>query len=189
MYKLCKTEQSAQRQQLLEEALLRAMGERPYEAITISDLCAQAGVPRKAFYRYFSGKDGALHSLIDHTLLRFEDFATQIARDRELPWQESLEIYFRYWLTQRPLLEALTANDKAQVLVFQSVKCALSPQGVPRKYRRWKSLDIEEKAIRFIICGLTAMIITWSQEGFRETPKELAATAEKLLTEPLFRRN
>ena len=72
MYKLCKTEQSAQRQRQLEEGLLTAMKTKRYEEITISDLCEQMDIPRKSFYRYFSSKDGALHALIDHTLLDFE---------------------------------------------------------------------------------------------------------------------
>lgn len=80
MYKLCKTEQSAQRQRQLEAGLLAVMGKTRYEDISISDLCEQIGVPRKTFYRYFSGKDGALHALIDHTLMSFETFP--VATDR-----------------------------------------------------------------------------------------------------------
>ena len=75
MYKLCKTEQSAARQRRLEQGLLQAMQTQQYEDISISDLCDQMGVPRKSFYRYFSGKDGALHALIDHTMISYESFS------------------------------------------------------------------------------------------------------------------
>ena len=74
MYKLCKTEQSAARQRELEEGLLNIMLSRHYDEISVSELCDQLNVPRKSFYRYFSGKDGALHALIDHTLLEYEGF-------------------------------------------------------------------------------------------------------------------
>lgn len=186
MYKLCKTEQSAQRQRQLEQALLSAMRERPYDSITISDLCQQAGIPRKAFYRYFSGKERALYSLIDHTLLEFEGYSNALAPGRDRPWQESLEIYFHFWLDQRVLLDAVVQNKMSHVVVAQSIKCALSSQGVPQKYRRWQSLDVEEKAIQFILSGLMAMVIAWCRAGFPETPAEMAATADRLLTEPLF---
>lgn len=187
MYKLCKTEQSAQRQRLLEQALLEAMAERPYDSISISDLCTQAGVPRKAFYRYFSGKEGALYSLIDHTLLGFEAYSSSANPDVERPWQESLEIFFRFWLDQRILLEALVKNDMSQMVVIQSVKFALSSQGVPQKFRRWQNMDIEEKAIQFILSGLMALVIAWCRAGFPESSGEMAAIAARLLTEPLFR--
>ena len=62
MYKMCKTEQSAQRQHLLEQGLLKAMLTHHYDEISVSDLCQSIGIPRKSFYRYFSGKDGALHA-------------------------------------------------------------------------------------------------------------------------------
>ena len=78
MYKLCKTEQSAQRQRELERGLLNAMSTHQYEEISVSDLCDQMEIPRKSFYRYFSSKDGALHALIDHTLLEFESFPSNV---------------------------------------------------------------------------------------------------------------
>ena len=82
MYKQCRTEQSASRQRHLEQGLLQMMLKRQFEEISVSDLCEEIGVPRKAFYRYFSGKDGALHALIDHTLLEYEGF-TASAKDAE----------------------------------------------------------------------------------------------------------
>ncbi len=77
MYKLCKTEQSAARQKELEQGLMELMTVTRYEDISVSDLCLELNIPRKAFYRYFSSKDGALHGLIDHTLLGFEGFESK----------------------------------------------------------------------------------------------------------------
>ena len=62
MYKLCKTEQSAARQRELEQSLAAMMLVRRYEDISVSEFCSYAGIPRKAFYRYFSSKDGALYA-------------------------------------------------------------------------------------------------------------------------------
>ncbi len=40
---------------------------------TIMELCSWLDIPRKAFYRYFSSKEGALYALIDHTLMDLLD--------------------------------------------------------------------------------------------------------------------
>ena len=40
------------------------------EAMT--KLCLELGIPRKAFFRYFSDKDGALQSLVDHAIMDFD---------------------------------------------------------------------------------------------------------------------
>lgn len=73
MYKYCKTEQSVQRQRELEKGLLDMMKYKQFEEISVSDLCDRLHIPRKSFYRYFSSKEGALHALLDHTLLEFYD--------------------------------------------------------------------------------------------------------------------
>ena len=74
MYKICATQASKQRQRELEAGLMNIMLHHQYENISVSDLCENMGIPRKAFYRYFSSKEGALYALIDHSLL---DFAEQ----------------------------------------------------------------------------------------------------------------
>ena len=51
MYKHCTTEESAQRQRQLEQCLLELMADTPYSAITIGQICQQAGISRKSFYR------------------------------------------------------------------------------------------------------------------------------------------
>jgi len=49
MYKQCRTEQSARRQRELEQGLVQVMLKRQYDEISVSDLCAEIDVPRKAF--------------------------------------------------------------------------------------------------------------------------------------------
>ena len=71
MYKRCVTEQSAKRQRELEQGLLEVMAVRRFEDISITDLCLSLDIPRKAFCRYFSSREGALCALIDHTLMDF----------------------------------------------------------------------------------------------------------------------
>ena len=72
MYKLCKTEQSARRQQEIEEGLLAMMLQQPYEEISVSDLCKKMDLPRKSFYRYFGSKEDALYGLLDRRLMGYE---------------------------------------------------------------------------------------------------------------------
>ena len=72
MYKLCSTEQSASRQQILEQSLLEEMQLRPFEDISVSELCVKADIPRRTFYRYFADKQSALDAILDHFLLTFD---------------------------------------------------------------------------------------------------------------------
>ena len=96
MYKLCKTEQSAQRQRQLERGLLEMMKHHRFEEISVSALCARMQLPRKSFYRYFSSKDGALFALLDHTLMEFYETGTLEGLRGGSPI-EDLERFFSFW--------------------------------------------------------------------------------------------
>ena len=160
MYKLCITEQSAQRQRRLEEGLLNAMLNLRYEDISVSDLCDQMGIPRKSFYRYFASKDGALHALIDHRLMDYETRrgSTNIGGRNgfylDLPW------FFEFWLDQKPLLDALSRSDISGLLVTSS--------------------------IAFAVCGLMTLVIQWHRDGYRQTPQEMAELTYKIMSKPLI---
>ena len=53
MYKLCITEKSAKNQVALEQAFLRLALQYNYADITITDICQEAGLSRKVYYRLF----------------------------------------------------------------------------------------------------------------------------------------
>ena len=185
MYKLCKSEQSAQRQRQLEEGLLRVMNVTSFEDITISDLCQQLGIPRKSFYRYFSSKDGALHALIDHTLMEYEQFnAARPADSRSL--NRDLETYFLFWLEKKPFLDALAKNGINGMLFERSLRYVSTETVLPSRLLDGEAQRMRQHVISFTICGLMTMMLQWYADGYKETPAEMAAIAARLITMPLF---
>ncbi|MBQ8579981.1 MAG: TetR/AcrR family transcriptional regulator [Oscillospiraceae bacterium] len=185
MYKLCKSEQSARRQRQLEEGLLRVMNVTSFEDITISDLCQQLGIPRKSFYRYFSSKDGALHALIDHTLMEYEQFnAARPADSRSL--NRDLETYFLFWLEKKPFLDALAKNGINGMLFERSLRYVSTETVLPSRLLDGEAQRMRQHVISFTICGLMTMMLQWYADGYKETPAEMAAIAARLITMPLF---
>ena len=186
MYKMCKTEQSAQRQRQLEQGLLKAMGSHHYDEISVSDLCEQIGIPRKSFYRYFSGKDGALHALIDHTLLEYEGFTVSGKEGEVRSYQKDLERFFLFWRTQKPLLDALSRSGLSGVLIERAIDHALSEVGTPRRFLTRHAPELRAHATMFGVCGLMSMVVGWHNDSFFQEPWQMAQIAVKLVTEPLF---
>ena len=121
MYKLCKTEQSAARQRELEQCLVSLMNSRRYEEITVSDFCLHAGIPRKAFYRYFSSKDGALYALIDHTMLEFEGFSEPYERGENRTLVKDMEAFFLFWKHRKDVLDALAHSGLSGILIERAI--------------------------------------------------------------------
>ena len=186
MYKLCKSEQSAIRQRELEHLLLSIMNTTRYEDISVSDFCAQAGIPRKAFYRYFSSKDGALHALIDHTLLEVESFPSTLWLGSSKSQQKELVRFFRFWQKQKPLLDALEKSGISGVLVTRTIDYVLSDVGAADKAPAGNML-VRQYATTFGVCGFMSMVLSWHQNGYETTPEEMAQIASIMLTAPLIR--
>jgi len=186
MYKLCKTEQSARRQRELEQGLLAAMLTQHYDHISVSDLCDQMQIPRKSFYRYFSSKEGALHALIDHTLLEFEGFSATERTGEKRTYHSDLERFFRFWKLQRGLLDALSRSGISGTLVLRSIAHAVSDVGMPVRFLPQQERLAKEHATMFGVCGLMSMVLNWHNNGFILSETQMASIAVELLTKPLF---
>ena len=184
MYKLCKTEQSAARQRMLEQGLLQAMYTQEYEAISISDLCDRLNVPRKSFYRYFSNKDGALFALLDHTMLEFTQSSGK-TEGKGAGVSGELERFFAFWQDRRAFLTALQRSRLSGLLVERATSHAIHERLMPA-YLIDKEHGIQQMAMTFTVCGLLSMVLAWHNENYRETPKKMAQIAAAMLTNPLI---
>lgn len=186
MYKLCKTEQSAQRQRQLEEGLLKVMLTKHFEEVSVSELCDQLQVPRKSFYRYFSSKDGALHALIDHTLMQYESFTLSRQRKEGRTMVSELENLFQFWLVHRDLLDALMRSSMSGVLIERAIGHAVSEAVMPRRFLPRDSQEMAKQVTMFGVCGLMSMVLTWHHDGYPQSPAQMARIAARLISQPLF---
>lgn len=186
MYKLCKTEQSAARQRQLEEGLMSVMLTKRYEDISVSELCDTLVIPRKSFYRYFSSKDGALHALIDHTLIGFEGLTFSYRRSSGRTLHGELEGFFQFWLQNKPLLDALARSGMSGVLIERSISHALSEAVMPTRFLPKDSKEMQKQITTFCVCGLMSMVLTWHHDGYSQSASQMAEIASRLLEQPLF---
>ena len=179
MYKLCKTDRSAQRQWELEQGLLEAMKTQRYEEISVSDLCQRMGIPRKCFYRYFDSKDGALHALIDHTLIDYWDWGGNLNAGSI---REGLEYFFRFWKEKRGLLDALENSGLSQLLTERAVDFSASDALIMGQLLPGGESDGTRHIAAFWVWGMMAMMLSWYREGFPESPVRMAEAAASSLS-------
>ena len=185
MYKQCQTESSAHRQREMEQGLLRLMLKKQYDQITVSDLCEEIGVPRKSFYRYFSGKDGALYALIDHALMDYDMYTTYPGQNRGETPMDFMEGVFRYWIHHKDLLDALRKSSFSGLLIQRAMEYSNDMDTIPR-FLQIGDRRLREYGTMFMVCGLMTMIVQWHYDGFSKTSEEMAQLAMQLLTQPLF---
>ena len=176
MYKLCVTEKSAQNQALLEEAFLRLALRHNYDDITISDICREAELSRKVYYRLFENKNDVLYALIDHALGGFEAYE---------PEMEPLPRFFSYWKGQKLLLDVLDKNGCSAVLMDRVVRFSLTynPSVLLVIYPELLQWDRDTQI--FFISGLYGTMLDWHVRGFDSSVEEITQSLQKLLSTPL----
>lgn len=178
MYRLCRTEQSSNRQRMLEDGLMQMMTVCHYEDITVSELCDFLGIPRKTFYRYFSHKDGALAALIDH---KMEDFfeSDKLENSGQLRW------FFAFWEQNKKLLDALEQSRMFELLIHRAREFAIR-EGVFPKQLQFVDPERNALAVSFVVSGLMNMTYHWYKQGFSIPADEMASFARQILSTPLI---
>ena len=162
------------------DALLKIL--ENYEDISISDLCDRMQIPRRAFYRYFISKDGALSALIDHTLM---DFYMEEPHDPQDPALGDLKHLFQFWHKHKDLLEALSKNHLAGMMVQRATITAQQENKLPQPFTGLPT-HVQQLAMTFTVSGLMAMVFQWHDQGYTVSPTEITKLAISMLTKPLL---
>ena len=181
MYRKCATERSTQNQRTLENAFLTLMEKLPYDQITITQICEEAGISRRVFYHLFGNKQDALYGLIDHRIMDIESFRTDISN-------MALR-FFLYWKEQKPLLDAIRENNLWSILLERMIGSILLED-----YDVWRWLQAEDPENRqdilvFNISGCMALVFSWHDSGYQKSPEQMVALIAELMNKPLARQN
>ena len=184
MYKLCKTAESTRRQREIELVLLECMKRKSYDELSVNEICAEANIPRKAFYRYFDNKESALAALINHTLQSYEFAPKKTVMQRSL--ESDLENFFKFWLERGELLDVLAKNKLMGNLMQSALAYSETDRAILEKFLPGESAFMQKSIIRFAICGLMSAMLSWHTEGFRESPDEMARVMCRMFSSPLF---
>ena len=150
----------------LSEALYRLMERTPPEDVAVSDLCREAGVTRRTYYRNCAG----MADLVDYAIeTRVRALLAAMAWDSE-DTGVLYESFFRFWYENRAFLavthrwglfprfaflfirECTRENDSGPIGRRMEEKCGWGPL---RQFRR-----------SFLVGGLCQMLEQWTREDF-----------------------
>lgn len=179
MYKHCTTEESVHRQRQLELCLMGLMREVSYSHITIGDICQQAGISRKSFYRYFGSKEDCLCALVDHCIM---DGASTYLPDLTGK-NRSLAIYerfFEYWKQLDPLLDALRKNELNTFLAERMLQYLNDEELAHMKHTGTLVHDTREYLV-FVVSGILGLVFDWHRSGYQKSVSEMAAALAKII--------
>ncbi len=154
----------------LEQTLHSLLLTRPLREITVSDLCSQAGLARKVFYKYYRDREDCFTSLVDQVLRE-----SMVYTARNVPhWQLSLDaaqVIVQFWKDHRSLLDILTANGLESLLIARAVELSMAEDSTPLALLSRPELACDEDILRCYLASHYALILSWHRRGF-DTPVE-----------------
>ena len=155
---------------LLKDALLNLLKKKDMEKISVSELCAEAGINRATFYRHYEIPLDVLHE-IQKDFIQDANFISKKPKNlQDIACQ--FEQMCTYLQTHSDIVKILmkcsTDKDFANLL-----------QNYCRDMIFYKYADkLDEDSMHLIIMGLAgggyALVRTWLLEDMQKTPKEMA---------------
>ena len=184
---ICHTVYAIQKKEQIENSLMNLMVTQQYQDIRVTDICREAGIPRRTFYHYFDSKAAVLDAVIETMMQQcFLGVTFDYHLGQEHMKNRFVQI-FKFWEGEnRRKLDALIHSNLESTLMAWSYKWIRQEQ--INAFRNSMSLD--PKTVEIVLkIGTTdffALLFHWSQGGYQETPEEMATYAVWVLPQALF---
>lgn len=169
-------------QRLLASALVDLMADFEYGKISISMLCAQAGVSRQTFYKVFESKENIVYSLARAKSIELE---LELAEKPTLTLEELARHTFSFFDENMALVRRLTDNNLQYVLRDQA---QLALADLLKYYRCDQDILLDASNRAFIAGGLCAMFTEWAKGESSISPELHAQHFAKLFAVHSFTR-
>lgn len=185
MEELKKQRQTAYRRQLqIENCLYQSLLQRPYPSVSISDMCHQLDISRKAFYNYYPDKDTCFRSILNRRLEECALLVSETAGDNDTQ-EQIIAAYLNYWKSQRPLLDIIVRNNLLTMLMDQ---CILFLQkedtGVLDKLNT-PQLKTNAYVLASFVCVHITFMLQWYLGNFETPMEEMIQHYQRLVFHPL----
>lgn len=153
-------------QKMLCGSFLRLIYEKPYDKITITEICKGANLVRETFYRNFSSKEAIIKHILDH---KFDELRESHSSKSDM--SDFFIHYFTYWKDERDFLIFLIDNHLFSIMINKTIE------------QIYKRIDSEignsesEKTKNYIASiysgALNNLLLCWVKNDFEETPEEM----------------
>lgn len=154
----------------MADALLRAMKEKSFEKITVTEITGAAGVNRSTWFRNFESKDEALTFKL--VLLWYQWAGEHGMRDCRRYTAENVEDFFAFNASIQPVLETIYHAEQLPC-VYDAFCHVMSAKNETTPAQAYEA--------RFYSYGLFGLLDEWIGRGFCETPQQLAEMLREMM--------
>ena len=168
MYFKQKNKTAIRSQHMIADALFSLMKRKPFQQITVTEICEEAAVGRKTFYRNFELREDVIEFQLD--IMR-EEYQKGM---NGLTLEQQLYYHFSYTQKYADYFIALYKNGLSHLAYdkFWAIRSGILPM--------WSEDPIEpEYRCEYIIAGIEAIQRVWISRGCKESIDEVVEIARR----------
>lgn len=155
-------------QHMIADALLSLMERKRFQQITVTEICEEAAIGRKTFYRNFELKEDVIDFQLDELCAEFEQ--EMIGKSPE----EQLFFYFSFSQRHIRFFQAMYLNE-----LFPTLQRKFSKY-LPATMPIWSKNPVDQEYFsRFVIAGIQAIMQVWVERGFQENIEKVVELARQ----------
>lgn len=149
--------------QQITDALICLLADNELQQLSVSQLCAHAGVGRASFYRNFQSKEDILKI---HIRALLQDVIDKLKKEEGKPLSEQLGILFSHLIQHRDFYSLIHRRNLMNLFkdVFMEI-CGAKPEYAMA----------EAYAAAFASYALYGWIEVWFDRGMQESAEEITA--------------
>ena len=168
MYHKQANKTAIQSQHMIADALFSLMKRKPFQQITVTEVCDEANLGRKTFYRNFDLREDVIDFWLD---LRCEE-----CRKVLLPVPAEERLYHYCIFLKKYMAELITLYQNGLHPLVEKKFSVFMPYTMPL----WSEDPVEQEyRSQYIIAGIDAIIRVWVARGFQESVEEVAEIVKR----------
>jgi AcrR family transcriptional regulator len=157
-----------QSQNMIADALFSLMKRKSFQQITVTEICDEAAIGRKTFYRNFDMKEDVVEFRLDILCDQYKEEIT------DMPLTDQLRHHMEFVRDHADVFITLYKNGIHQMV--RDKFAILQPITMPK----WTDDPVEQEyRSRYIVAGVEAVEQVWAERGFTESIDEVVAIIQR----------
>lgn len=159
---------AVQSQHMITDALFSLMKRKPFQQITVTEICDEAAIGRKTFYRNFDMKEDVVEFRLDILCAQYKEEIMGMTLVEQLRHhmqfvKDHADVFIMLYLSGVQQM----VRDKFAILL---------PDTMPK----WTDDPVEQEyRSQYIIAGVEAVERVWVERGFTESIDEVVAIVQR----------
>lgn len=174
------------RQKQIEDCLYDNLLQRPYQSVSVSDLCLQLSISRKSFYNYFPDKDSCFRSIVSRTLHSCILYLTSDVAEHA-PQEDIIAAYLSFWREQKDLLDIITRNNLTNLTMDQCIHFLQVENQILLPFLNTPQLNTDNFVLACFVSTQITLILQWYFQDFKTPLADMIHTYKRLIYQPLLR--